>query len=380
MRVLYIAEVQWQSQVSRKHQMVRRFPPDWKVLFLSPANLARGENSFVTRRDRVQSRVEYRSILLPKPDAALAPLRAMTPVLQTLGGEAVMRELRRFDPDVVVCSYLWAAPLVERIRNLGVPVVYDLNDLHPQFYHHARDRAEELFRTLVEHASEVVASSEALHDAAGRGVIIGNGVDLDTFGGRVEGGRPPELTGGAIDRCGRLVMYVGSVDDRLDIGILRRTLELIEEGGEDVGVVLVGRIFEKTRSAISTVREAFPDRLFLTERVPYERLPELMSHADVGIAPFALTPKTEAINPNKLYMYAAMEMNIVSTPFSDEIRRHEDLIRIATTPAEFAAAVQSAIGDDERRRSLRERIALPNSWAERAEEFARLLSELAQGD
>jgi hypothetical protein len=75
-----------------------------------------------------------------------------------------------------------------------------------------------------------------------------------------------------------------------------------------------------------------------------------------------------------------MDMNIVSTPFSDDVRRHDDIIRIASSPADFASAVQSAIGDDERRRSLRESIALPNSWAERVEEFTRLLSGLAQGD
>ncbi len=380
MRVLYISEVQWRSQVSRKHQMVRRFPADWDVLFLSPANLAPGENSFRKRTERVPARLEYASILLPKPDSGVGLLRALTPVLMAGGGARVMRMLRRFAPDVVVCSYLWAAPLVPRIRAMGVPVVYDLNDLHPHFYPAARDEAQRRFRKLVDGATEVVASSEALHKEAGRGTVIGNGVDLETFRGRLKGPRPPELVGGAIDDCERLVMYVGSVDDRIDLGILRRTLETLAAGSIKTGVVMVGRVFDHVRGAVRTIEEAFPSNLFLTGRVPYLRLPALMSHADVGIAPFVLTPKTEAINPNKLYMYAAMEMNIVSTPFSDDVRRHEDVIRIASSPADFAAAVQSAIGDDERRRSLRERIALPNSWAERVEEFTRLLSGLAQGD
>ncbi len=51
MRVLYFSEIQWLSQVSRKHLIVRRFPGDWDVLFLSPFNLKADENSFRTRRD-----------------------------------------------------------------------------------------------------------------------------------------------------------------------------------------------------------------------------------------------------------------------------------------------------------------------------------------
>jgi teichuronic acid biosynthesis glycosyltransferase TuaH len=380
MKILYISEVQWRSQVSRKHQMIRRFPADWEVLFLSPANLARDENSFRVRSERVPARVEYASVLLPKPNSGVALLRALTPVLMAAGGARVMRMLRRFAPDVVVCSYLWAAPLLPRIRALGIPVVYDLNDLHPQFFPAARDDADRLFRELVAGATEVVASSESLQKEAGRGRTIGNGVDLEMFRGRVEGPRPPELAGGAVGACEKLVMYVGSVDDRIDVGILRRLLETLAAGDAGTGVVLVGRIFDSARDACQTLQRAFPSILFLTGRVQYHRLPALMSHADVGIAPFVLAPKTEAINPNKLYMYAAMDMNIVSTPFSDEVRRHGDLISIASSPADFASAVESAIGDDERRRSLRERIALPNSWAERAEEFTRLLSDLAQGD
>jgi len=380
MRVLYISEVQWRSQVSRKHQMVRRFPADWEVLFLSPANLARGENSLRLRSVRVPARVEYASVLLPKPDSEVALLRSLTPALMSAGGVRVMNHVRRFAPDVVVCSYLWAAPLIGDIRAMGIPVVYDLNDLHPQFYPAARDEAEQMFRKLLDGATEVVASSGALHNAAGRGVVIGNGVDLDTFRGREEGVRPEELTTGPTGDWKRLVMYVGSVDERLDLNVLRRTLETLASDTTGAGVALVGRVFDQVRGDIRSIEAAFPEHVHLTGRVPYPKLPALMSHADVGIAPFVLNPKTEAINPNKLYMYAAMDMNIVSTPFSDDILRHDDVIRIASSPADFASAVQSAIGDDERRRSLRERIALPNSWAERAEEFTRLLSGLAQGD
>jgi hypothetical protein len=38
-----------------------------------------------------------------------------------------------------------------------------------------------------------------------------------------------------------------------------------------------------------------------------------------------------------------------------------------------------ALGDDERRRAVRERIAVPNSWDEKAREFRNILSQVLSG-
>jgi hypothetical protein len=112
--------------------------------------------------------------------------------------------------------------------------------------------------------------------------------------------------------------------------------------------------------------------------VPYEELPTYLSHAKVGIAPFVLSARTRAINPNKLYMYAAMEENTVSTPFSKEIEDLRELVYTASSPDEFARATMTALGDDARRRAVRERIAVPNGWDAKAQEFTQLLSRVGR--
>ena len=76
-RVLYVSEVQWRAQVSRKHLIVRRFPEDWDVLFASPANASPGENSLKTRRDELYPNVRYVSLPLPKPESGIPFVRAL---------------------------------------------------------------------------------------------------------------------------------------------------------------------------------------------------------------------------------------------------------------------------------------------------------------
>lgn len=379
MRVFYISEVQWLSQVSRKHQLVRRFPGDWDVVFVSPINTRAGENSFRMRRDPRYAHVRYASVPLPKPDSRLAPVRAMTKPLSLSGLHTLGSMARSLRPHAVVCSYIWAAPLVARLTASGVPVLYDCNDLHTEFYPACPDAAERVFRELIASASEVVASSRRLREVCGRGVVIGNGVDLETFAGSRPGSLPRALAEGRLNGCERLVCYVGSVDDRVDFDILETLVAEVGDFSPRTGVVCIGRVFDGARGKVEALSARHPENVLFTGRIPYEELPRYMSHASVGIAPFVLDERTRAINPNKLYTYAAMEQNIVSTPFSDEIVDHADLVYTATGPGAFTAAVKEALGDDERRRAVRERIAVPNGWNEKAGAFVELLSNLAGG-
>jgi len=379
MRVLYIAEVQWRSQISRKHQLIRRFPSDWYVFFASPMNAAPGENSLITRRERPGPTVDYVSLPLPKPDARLAPVRAATPLLGRLARARLASIASSFEPDVVICSYIWAHEAVAAIRRAGTPALYDLNDLHYEFYPDDPERAREAFRALVNGVDEVAASSSRLREIAGRGVVIGNGVDLDTFRGRESAPEPEEIARSPLGGREDLVMYVGSIDDRIDFAALERTVEMLASRPGS-GVVCVGRIFDAVRDRVRRLEAAHPDRLLFTGRVDYKRLPSFLSRASVGIAPFALNEKTAAINPNKLYMYAAMDLNVVSTPFSDDVRQYAELVYLPTDADAFARAVNEALGDAERRRAVRSDIALSNSWDEKAREFIKLVKRLAGQD
>ena len=378
MRILFIAEVQWRSQVSRKHQLIRRFPEDWSVFYASPMNTAAGENSFRVRTERPGPVVRYVSLPLPKPDARLAALRTATPLLERLGRLRLSSIASSFAPDIVVCSYIWAHRAVADIRRRGIPAVYDLNDLHYDFYPDRRSEAREAFAALVSEVDVVVASSERLRAVAGRGTVIGNGGDLDTLRGRAPGEQPDELATSPLAGRDDLVAYVGSVDDRVDFDMLERTAAALENAGRS-GLLCVGRIFDPARKRAQALQDKYPAHVLFTGRIAYERLPSFLSSASVGIAPFVLNEKTAAINPNKLYTYAAMELNIVSTPFSEEVRRNGDLVYLARDADSFAAAVKSALGDDERRRAVRPEIALLNSWNEKAKAYIEVLTDLMSG-
>jgi len=375
-RILYVSEVQWLSQVSRKHQFVRRMPRNWDILFLAPVNARPGENSLITRLDAANPNVRFRSLLLPKPDAATPLARAVSQIGSGVGFAGLGRAMSGFRPDVLVTSYIWGVPALRRAKALGIPVVYDCNDLHPDFYPRHAVAAEHTFRQVIELAAEVVSSSQRLKDICGRGVVVGNGADLATFTGREQGAVPGPIADSPVAARSKLVTYVGSIDRRLDFGIIEAVARAGAEG--NYGLVLVGRVYEEARADVESLKNRFPEHVLFTGLVSYDELPPYLSSARVGIVPFVLSDRTAAINPNKLYMYAAMDENIVSTPFSDDVTRYGDLVYIESGPNDFARAVNDALHNEERRVVMRERIAVANDWDAKAREFISVLESVSE--
>lgn len=376
MKLLFLSEIQWLSQPSRKHQFIRRLPADWEILFVSPINYTRDENRLRLGRARAQANVRHVSIPLPKPDSPLPGARVMSGVLWWLGRNRIESLARGFRPDAVVCSNIWAASLVPWFRARGVPVVYDCNDYHPRFFPRWRAPAEQAFASLVAEADEVVASSSYLREMCGRGVVIGNGADLDTFVPDVPSEAPAPLADSRLAGCEDLVVYLGSVDDRLDFDCLESVARTLSRRARRTGLVMVGRVFGSARREAERLAARHPDTVLLAGRRPYDELPAWLSRARVGLAPFVQTEKTAAINANKLYIYAAMGLDIVATPFSEDVRRHEDPIYLASSPEAFAAAVLEALADEKRRQTVRAAIAQPNGWDDKVSHYIRLLGDI----
>jgi len=61
----------------------------------------------------------------------------------------------------------------------------------------------------------------------------------------------------------------------------------------------------------------------------------------VGLIPFRRTPLTEAVNPVKLYEYAAAGVPCVTTRFTDEVGAWGDAASVADSEEAFVASVRS---------------------------------------
>jgi glycosyltransferase involved in cell wall biosynthesis len=158
-------------------------------------------------------------------------------------------------------------------------------------------------------------------------------VDLAHFArARAEQPEPAALRG--IPRP-RLV-YAGVIDERIDLDLVGRLAAA--QVGE---IVLVG--------PVAKIDEADVPRGPRVHRLgmqPYDSLPALFAHADVGIMPFALNAATRFISPTKTPEYLAAGLPVVSTPIRDVVRGYGALdgaVHIAAGHEAFVEACERAL-------------------------------------
>jgi len=164
--------------------------------------------------------------------------------------------------------------------------------------------------------------------------------------------------------------YVGVVDERLDLELLRDLAERLP----DWTLRVVGPVAKIDEAALP--RAANVEYLGLT---PYEQLPEVMAGFDVALMPFALNEATRSISPTKTLEYLAAGLPVVSTRVADVVGDYSDVVHLADDGAQFAEACREVLLHDPRARDRRVRpLQARQEWDFIASSMATLLDEASR--
>lgn len=168
-------------------------------------------------------------------------------------------------------------------------VVYRPTDAHFD----APTRALELRTLARSHA--VVATSRSVLDEVTRehkdlpSLVLENGVEFDRF--RLDGARTR-----------RGAVYVGALDARFDWDALR-----------EMAVGAPSETFRIGGPRTESVPSNLPANVELLGAVPYDRVPELLASAAVGLLPLSDHPGNAGRSPMKFFEYLAAGLAVVAT-------------------------------------------------------------------
>jgi glycosyltransferase involved in cell wall biosynthesis len=138
-------------------------------------------------------------------------------------------------------------------------------------------------------------------------------------------------------------------------------------------VVLVGPAHPATQRELERAAAETPNFHWMGA-LPYAEIPSIVSSFRVGLIPFRRTPLTEAVNPVKLYEYAAAGIPCVTTRFSDEVDRWAPAARVADGPEEFLRETRALLAATPDRTTLRAFAAL-HDWDAIARHFSAICLE-----
>ncbi len=157
---------------------------------------------------------------------------------------------------------------------------------------------------------------------------------------------PLDQEGIAAPRLG----FFGVVDERMDLDLL----DAVAAARADWSLVVVGPVVKI--DAATLPRRA---NIFYRGAKDYAALPAYIAGWDVALMPFARNDATRFISPTKTLEYLAAGVPVVSTPIQDVVDPYgaQGLVAIAATPAEFIAAIESALAlDSASRHDLQRRV------------------------
>ncbi|HYR51117.1 MAG TPA: glycosyltransferase [Candidatus Dormibacteraeota bacterium] len=342
--VVWLSDIPWDSLWQRPQQLATRFPSDVRILFVEPWTLGHPPAFRPTPVSGRISRVSFPFLPLHArspglrrlfyrvgdwPPAALALFSLQRAWAQMLAGFG--RPGRR---RLALVQNFLARPFLPALR--ADRTVYDMIDA-PLHFAPVPPRLVRHWEGLLREADRVSVTSEPLARLARAGgaqdpTLIGNGVEVARFARAAPAGDLPGNPESPI------LGYVGSLHSWFDLPLVLNLARALPRAR----VLLVGPAPPATREELERAQAQTPNLFWIGPR-PYEEIPSIVRAFRVGLIPFRRTPLTEAVNPVKLYEYAAAGVPCVTTRFTEEVRAWGDAARVADSEQDFIAASSALI-------------------------------------
>jgi glycosyltransferase involved in cell wall biosynthesis len=216
------------------------------------------------------------------------------------------------------------------------------------------------FAALRVRRRRVAAVSETLLERlapTGPGVVIPNGLKPTEWIG------DPTPPGWQRDLLRPLLLYVGSLDGRLDIAALLA----IARARPEATVVLAGTVLDADH--LRPLRGE--PNVEIHSQLSRSAVTGLIRVADVGLIPHLRTPLTEAMSPLKLYEYLAGGLPVVATDLAP-MRGVDPRVLLVGAGGSYPAAVEAALARGIAAENERLTFVQTNSWEARHERLLDL--------
>jgi glycosyltransferase involved in cell wall biosynthesis len=258
----------------------------------------------------------------------------------------------------------WAAVALRLRQRWGVPLLYDLIDLHEEFVGApASLRAAEA--GLLEAADAVTATSSGLADhASGRASrveVVRNGVTLEDFSAAAPVRRSD------LARLG----YVGALSTWFDV----QAAALLARASPNWSLRLAGRV-----ETAEIRRLGRSPKVDLLGEIPYVEVGDLLASLSAVVVPFRDTALTRVTDPVKIYEALAAGLPVVSRRLPGTAVWEEPLVYLVDRLADYPAVVRRALEEDgAAAREARRAAVRGHTWAQRVEALTAVVDDLCGG-
>jgi glycosyltransferase involved in cell wall biosynthesis len=178
------------------------------------------------------------------------------------------------------------------------------------------------------------------------------------------------------------LIYHGTVTRRLGLDVAIHAVSLLRDRIPSLRMIALGTGDELPSVKSLAASLNLGDRITFPDTTPVEKLPEILSQADLGVVPNRATVATQLMLPVKLLEYAMSEVPAVAPRLSTiQYYFNDDTVRYFTPgdPVDLSNAIHELYKNPTRRKDQARRaaeVASRLSWASEKEKFNRIIDSV----
>jgi hypothetical protein len=192
----------------------------------------------------------------------------------------------------------------------------------------------------------------------------------------------PKETKIKFPRVKPIVGYVGSIDHRLDMGLL----EKVFKSNRNLLFILWGPIQEKGEVSSKIIKKRLSvfksmSNVIVGKSNDRRELPNIISQFDVGMIPYDTTQGSVRFSyPMKVFEYFYMEKPVISTPV-EELGLFPEYIKISNSFRQWKIDINSLLDKSkkQKQKNLR-KLSVDNSWKNKITVIFNTINKLENDD
>lgn len=263
---------------------------------------------------------EESSITVIRPPIVKLPTLDYISLVLTRKKE-IERQIKEFKPDVIVGFFMLSAYLgMKAAKKYSIPFIYYWIDLyHTQIpFKVYQPLGEIIEKKVLKEADAVIAINEKLKDKViemgsnpHQSYVERAGLDFERFDHNLDGYSIRKEYNIKDDEV--ILLFVGVLYHFTGLKEVAEDLGKNKDKYANIKLLIVGD--GDAFNELKNIKEKYglENQLILTGRQPYDKIPRMISAADICILPAYSTEIMKYIVPIKMYEYMAMSKPVIST-------------------------------------------------------------------
>ncbi len=297
----------------------------------------------------------------------------------------IKKQIKEFKPAVIVSQSLLSNYLAMKLsKKYDIPLVYQMNDVNPTIipFKLLQPIGKILDSSILKNADSIVVINEGLREYAIRNgaspaktSVIRAGIDLERYNSKIDATKVRGVYSISLDDI--LLFFMGWLYHFSGLQEVVMELAKVEDVEPTIKLMIVGdgEAFE----SLKRIKEEYDvnNRVILTGKQPFEKIPEFISLADICLLPAYNNEITRDIVPIKMYEYMIMGKPVIATKLPGVIKEFgkDNGVTYADRPEDVLKKAIEMIKTDKIKKEGRKarKFVENNDWNKIVDEFEKVL-------